>query len=444
MLDIRFVLYLIIFFLPYTNSLVLNIGFPLKIYEFLSIFLFSLLLLNLLMGKSVAVKICKYEKQIYLALLVFFIWYCLAGIAGIYNLNHTSTPIWAVGRYAPTISVITKLFYFLFNIILFSLVIAYINNKDLLLKAVHIWIISSFVVSIYTVYLFIGSIFNTHLFLLPGTQDMQYIVISGMGTFVRNSTFKEGNIFGGYMTSSLLITLPFLFIREKNINPFSSKIVSLVFFFQLFALFISYSTINILVFIISGLFFFKITYFEKPRIPKKPFYAIVLFGIVIVVFLFSQSGKLLFYQKLFGTDPFWSYSRKDRINMNLIALKMACDNPVFGVGPTNYGFYYNDYSIPSMRDTSIKRIAGNIYAEILCESGIIGLVSYVLLMFLIMKIFIVKKKYIQKNYMPVANALFCGFIGMLTVFLAFPTFTLTFHWVLMGLLISSIKALQIQ
>jgi O-antigen ligase len=297
-------------------------------------------------------------------------------------------------------------------------------------------------VSIYTVYLFIGSILKTHLFLLPGTQNIQYVAISGLGTFIRNSTFKEGNIFGGYMVSSLLITLPFLFIKEKEINLFSRKIIYVIFFFQSCALFISYSTVNILAFIITYLLFFKITYIKKLRVAKKPFYAIVFFCIAIIAFLFTPGGKSLFYEKLIGTDNLWSYSRKDRTNMALTALKIANDNPIFGVGPTNYGFYYNDYSLSSMRDVSNKRIAGNIYTEILCESGLPGLICYILFLFSIIRLFITKKKHIPENYVPVVNSFFCGFVGMLIAFIAFSTFTLTFHWVLMGLLLSSITVLQ--
>jgi hypothetical protein len=57
MLNVRFLIYLIVFFLPYTNSLVLNIGFPLRIYELLIVFLLSSLLLNVLMGKKNVLEI---------------------------------------------------------------------------------------------------------------------------------------------------------------------------------------------------------------------------------------------------------------------------------------------------------------------------------------------------------------------------------------------------
>jgi hypothetical protein len=444
-LSAGFIICLMIFFLPYTNSLVLDIGFPFKIYELLGSCLFLLLFLRFLTKGKCVINIHKKEKQIYLFLFVFFIWYCVTGIIGIYTLEYTAsatTSAWAVGRYAPGISAATKLFYFLFNIILFFLVATYINNKETFLKVLRIWIISSFIVSLYTVYLFIGSIFKTHLFLLPGTQDIQYIVVAGLGTFIRNSTFKEGNIFGGYMVSSLLITLPLLFIKEREVNPFPSKVVYVIFFFQLCALLISYSTVNILVFIITYFIFFKITHLKKIRVPKKPFYAVLFLGITVIAFLFSPSGKSLFYQKLFGTDKFWSYSRIDRTNMALTAMRMTYDYPILGVGPTNYGFYYNDYTDPALTDTSIKRIAGNIYAEILCESGLPGLICYILFLFSIIRLFIAEKKHIPENYAPVANSFFCGFAGMLITFLAFPTFTLTFHWVLMGLLISSTKVLQ--
>jgi O-antigen ligase len=433
---------LIIFFLPFTNSLVYNIGFPLKIYELLGIGLISLLFMKFSAGSKVTIKLYKKEKQVYWFLLMFFVWYSFAGAVGTYNLEYTNVPLWAVGRHTPIVCVATKLFYFLFNIILFFLVSTYLDSKDIFFKVIRVWIISSFVVSVYTVYIFIASISKVPLLLLPGTQNLQYIVVSGVGTFIRNSTFREGNIFGSYMVSSLLITLPFLFIFKKEVQLFSRKVLYLIIFFQLFALFISYSTVNILAFILAYLLFIKITYIKGFVVHRKVFYLTVLLCVAIVGFLFTPSGKLLFYEKLVGTDELWSYSRKDRANMTLTALKITKDSPIFGVGPSNYGFYYNDYSKASMRDTTIKRIAGNIYAEILCESGVVGLMSYLLFVLSIIKLFVTEKSKLQNNYAPMVNAIFCCFIGMLFTFLAFPTFTLTFHWVLMGLLISSIRVFQ--
>lgn len=443
MFSIGIFISLIVFFLPYTECLVLDLGFPFKIYELLGIILFFLILLSILKGKSFVVRITKYEKLIYFSVFTFFFLYCVSVIIGKYNLKLTDLPLWAVGRYAPGASGITRVLYLVFNISLFILFNNYIRNKVIHLRLLKIWIISSFFVSLYAIYLFLFSLYNKPL-LLPGLQGSQYIGVPGLGSFIRNATFKEGNIFGSYMLVSLLITLPFIFIKNREFKLFPTKRVLLIFLLQMTALFISYSAINIVAFVITLFFFFAITRFKSNKVYVKNPFLKVSFVLAILIFLFLEFGAhKLFYQKIFGNDSFWSYSRKDRLNMVITAVKMANKNLIFGVGPGNYGYYYNEFTDVHFRDTTNKRIAGNIYAEILCENGILGFLSYSFFIILMIRIFFVRKKNIMECCLPVVNGLFCGLIGILLAYIAFPTFTLTFHWVLMALLLSSIRVLQI-
>lgn len=441
MINIGIFISLIVFFLPYAECFVLNIGYPFKIYELLGIILFFLLVLGILIGEQITIKITKYEKKIYLVLLVFSISYCISVVMGLYNL--ANLPEWAVGRYEPVASGATRILYLIFNILFFILFSQYIRNKTVLLRMIKIWIISSFIVSLYAMYLFLASLFKKPVFLLPGIQGIQYISINGLGYFIRNVTFKEGNIFGGYMLASLLITLPFIFIKDREVNPFSTKLIYVIFFFQLIALLISYSAINIITFTVIALIFFIITSFKKIGSSLRRKQIKLLSILLIITLLFVKFGlHNTLYEKLFGNDRVWSYSRKDRINMAVTGLKMTNKNLIFGVGPGNYGYYYNEFSADSFKDEKNKRIVGNIYIEMLCETGVLGLVIYLLFILLMIRVCFIKTKTIMGCYQPVVNGLFCAFIGMLLAYNAFPTFTLTFHWVLMGILLSSLRVLQ--
>ena len=444
MLNIVFFISLIVFFLPYTDSLVLNIGFPFKIYEVLSIILVITIFMNLLLNKKFSIKIDKQEKVVYRWLLLFWVWYCISGAFSFFILDGITIPMWATGRHALFISVITKLMYLFFNIVLFYIVINYISKKKLLIKIMRVWIISSFLISIYAVYLLLCSLVDIKPFLLLGTQSLQYGELPGIGALIiRNVTFKEGNFFGGYIVTSITMTLPFLFIKDRSINPFSSNFINFVFLLQLCALIISSSTVAVITFFIILAIFFKITFVHKLKVKKRALSAMCFAGFIAITFLFSFPGKILVFEKLLGADIHWSFSRKDRIESTITALNMAYRNPVFGVGPTNYGFFYDRYKPSNMfSGMSAKRIANNIYAEIAAESGIIGLFLFMLFLYRIRLLYIKKKKNIDNRFMPVVNGLYCGFIGMVITFFAFPTFTLTFHWVLMGLFIASIKTFQ--
>jgi len=443
MTSIEFIISLIVFFLPYTDSLVFHVGFPLKVYEILSIPLFFFVCLRFYRIKKFDINISILEKNIYLILLIFFVWYALTGIMGVWHLKKMVLPTWAIGRFAPTSSVFFKILYFMLNLFIFFSVTSCIRSKDSFLRIVRVWIFSSFTISLYAIYLFFGSLYRWHLFFLPGTKEMQYLQVSWLGTFIRNATFKEGNIFGGYMLASLAMILPLFFVEDHERKPFSLFFVYFIFFIHIFALFISYSTIAILALFFIFMLFFIATHKQNFRIYSKKFYTKMLSLLAIILLVFFIFGdQHLIYQKLVGKDPFWSFSRKDRTNMALTAVRIADKNLLFGIGATNYGFYYNDFSEFGMKDSINKRIPGNIYVEILCESGIVGLSLFLCSIISIIMFFLIKKVGLDENLRHIPNGLFCGFLGMLFIFLAFPTFTLTFYWVLLGFLISSLKVLS--
>lgn len=441
---IVFFVILIVFFLPYTNSLILNIGFPLKVYEILGILLITVIFLNLIINQKSSLRINSQEKKLYKWLMLFFVWYCFSGMFSFFILNEITFPQWATGRHAPFISVVTKLVYLFLNISLFFVVVCFISRKTLLIKIIRIWIISSLLVSIYALYLFIFSLLNIKPIFIPGTElPMQYAILPSIGTFIRNATFKEGNFFGGYIVVSIMMTLPFLFVKHKSINHLSKKFLSFAFILQICGLLISLSTINFISFIISISIFFKMTYLQGLKIKKKFFFPVCFIMFLILIFVFSPLSRLVIFERIFGNDPYWSYSKKDRFESIRTAFNMFYHNPIFGVGPTNYGFFYDLYKPSQLFDGSKgKRIVNNIYAEILCESGAPGLLLFLLFILLVIKLYFARKNLIESNFTPITNALFCAFISMLIAFLAYPTFTLTYHWILMGLLISSTKVVE--
>jgi len=433
-------MFLIILTLPFTNTLVINIGFPLKIYEIVGILLCFMALISVIMRKKfILLRSEGYSIYMY-PLIAFIAWYAFSGIVGIYRASDIVMPIWALGRNTLTNAVLMKLLYVLLNCFLFGFFIANIRSKERLIRVIRWWISASVIVSLYAIYLFITSAMHSNPWLLPGTLSVQYGFLPGIGEFIRCATFKEGNFYGGYMNASLMMILPFLFTNTIPSLFQYKKLKWYYFIIMVSGLLISASTINIVVFVVLMCAYLWSIRVRKHSIKIKLmflFIGILLFGII---FISTPAGKTMVINKIFSNDVQMSMSKRDRLGCIVTATKMALVYPVIGVGPTNFGLYYDRFKLDGMvAGTGEKRIANNIYAEILCETGFTGLALFLAYLFSIRYLYKKQSKIIDHKLMPLVKGLYFAFISMLIVFMAFPTFTLTFHWILIGLLIASIN-----
>lgn len=125
-----------------------------------------------------------------------------------------------------------------------------------------------------------------------------------------------------------------------------------------------------------------------------------------------------------------SFSRYDRLASVMSGINMFLAHPIFGVGIQGYAFalpQFVDSFIESFFDWNSRRIANNIYVELLAEQGIIGLLAMLLVMFRICKpIF---RRYRQHSILAM------GTISIFLGWLAFPTYTISFHWIGLALLV---------
>jgi O-antigen ligase len=77
-------------------------------------------------------------------------------------------------------------------------------------------------------------------------------------------------------------------------------------------------------------------------------------------------------------------STKGRMSEAIVAIQMFRDNPVFGIGYSQYESNYQDYSARlGLDDRTEERQAHNLYLEILAETGVIGMAAFILMIFVI-------------------------------------------------------------
>lgn len=142
---------------------------------------------------------------------------------------------------------------------------------------------------------------------------------------------------------------------------------------------------------------------------------------------------------VFGTEIFskltdqdinsLSFSRYDRIASVASGINMFTANPVFGVGIQGYAFAlprFADSFIESFFDWNSRRIANNIYIELLAEQGLIGLAAMSLVL---LRIATPTFRQLRKN------AILCaGILSVLLGWLAFPSYTISFQWIGLALM----------
>ncbi len=75
-------------------------------------------------------------------------------------------------------------------------------------------------------------------------------------------------------------------------------------------------------------------------------------------------------------------SVRGRLSENLVALGMFVDHPVVGVGLGNYPARYQEYSRGIGLDPRVRRQPHNLYLEVLSETGLVGFVTFGLLLWI--------------------------------------------------------------
>ena len=153
--------------------------------------------------------------------------------------------------------------------------------------------------------------------------------------------------------------------------------------------------------------------------------AMYLVGTGLFRTLIVDKFSLLFFG---GVTDVTNVSLVQRLNESYHAWLMFLDHP-YGVGMGNYGYFFGRY--PDLYTwmvsdfASFKRIANNVYVEVLAEHGLVLAGLFLSLL-------------VRQGQRLAANREFLlafGYVLTCGYFLAFPTFRLALIWVFWGLLV---------
>lgn len=408
--EIRSLLYVVFFFfMPFTQALTFNVGFPLKFSELAILLLGSF---YLLFDRKVPLP-----RSFAIALSAFFFIVTVSFIINLFWLYPYPLKSYE-SRFGYAGDSISRYFYFI--IALLSLIVSvdiFLNDTT---RFVKLWLYGAVLAAAYACYLTIFSFLRWPVYLLPGMKNPPQMI---SGYIIRCGTFAEGNYMGLFLFLSGVMSF---YIRKFKTGIF------------LFAsVFTSFATLSIL-----SVFLFLILYLKRFIFRKKFVPYFILGGLLLIPALHFFTATKFYneyiYKKIFGSPTHVSgeasLSKVDRILTGKVAYRTAIHNPVLGVGLSNFGRHYDRYYTRdnlSLRDyktfqrKNYKIVPNNIYLEVWSECG-----TMALLLFLAILILLLYYSYFDK-------ALFYGMICLLLCFIAYPSFIMIYLWAFLALPIAN-------
>lgn len=197
-------------------------------------------------------------------------------------------------------------------------------------------------------------------------------------------TFSHPNVFGAFMVFSCLLSY-YLFLVSHETRK--RVIVSFAIIFQILAVFLSFSRVAILAWILGTLIWFGYLFVMKLK-TNNDFYKKVwekIRPLGIIVFASAIVSVILFYPQYLERSGAVSYGTSnreavsDRVLYQKISLEMIKKHPIAGVGFLNFVNTMENYSPTGLKDFQ-RQPVHNIYLLIAAELGLPGI--FVFLSFL--------------------------------------------------------------
>lgn len=387
--------------LPFMQSLTVQAGFPVKIYEVMLLSATAVLPFfgHLIFPRS-AIPMARITA----------IWMLLTSLLLIVNIAMPPISMSELGiesRFGAAGDGITKLVYLWLNLLGFLLFARLArHNEELFVKA---WLFGAMMAASYEFYLIAANLAGiVEPPMLPNSKGVTFGI--GSHLFQRAATFTEGNYAGLYFVLSLIIALHAKYRRLSVVMTIAAIT--------------SFSTTAFIVLCGLGAYFAWRQMWRMRPITRFFLAPVLILCIGVMgagvaataVFQATVTNKLTA-----GSETGEALSRVERLRAAEGAWQMFLDNPVTGVGTAQFGYNIQYYQ-PSR--VLHKQIANVVYLELLAENGIIVFLIFLGSMWVMFK----------RTWMPGERFLRIGLIGLVFCFLAAPTISIMFLWGFFGLI----------
>ena len=416
---VSLILYLLAFFIPYSESLKLEVG-PAEVSVPYILASAGLVLLIVALAAHV-----RRGLQCNLPMLAFFLVYI--GVSALHLLaRQLNGAVW--GDYEARL--IEQNGRFVLSLVIALYVMNAAAERRHVDRVLQIVAVTAAVVSAYGIYQVLGTFLGIYRPLLPHTAS--YGVAPGQtGASRAVATMKEPSYFAGFLVFSIIVTICCLLSSRNHLWRRRALFLSLV--VQATAMLLTTSTGGF-VGLVVGLAVFLMLVESRAR-RRAAFYlgaaaACCAPAVVWLAMTFSGFRWQLILNVL---QKAGSISAQERGDFLKSALAMFGDYPLLGVGAGNYGNYLPTYTIAFGARRHF--IPNNVYAEILCEAGAFAFIAFV-----VMVSAILVRAYRGWRGSPGGDltgaALLSALAGMMVQFVAYPTFKMEFTWLLFGLSIA--------
>ena len=380
----------------------------------ISFFDFIIILIILFQGsKHLKIFPSPFYKYIIVVLFIFLIIKYIRENRNIKNvLNRKFLLILAfIYLYSIIVSYDSRLFvpmlFYIIEIVSFKLYIGLFNSKEELFnRLLKIILISSIIISTIGFVQIIGYKFSINFL-----YDFQWLgIIPNYYGYL-----TEGRFYSIYDEPAHLCTIlgSGIFASYLYSKKYNEKYLIVLIFILLFAFFtgsvVTYS--SLLVFLVYILFYNKCTNKSKLRKMSTSKFIVIFVSLICIALLVAFKSPLITngynkIQNFFSNNSNSVYEQNETtfaLKSNyLIAKNKMEDGYIFGTGIFTHEFYYYKY-IDVIYESHYQKYlnysdAASIFIRLLSEFGILGILSYILIIFYIIKCY-KKKDYINMFYM---------------------------------------------
>lgn len=325
------------------------------------------------------------------------------------------------------------LFFLAFMFVVPFTTIAIVNSKEKLKKVIEVLVFTAIVFAVLGLLQFSGDMIG-----LPRSVTMlspRYIK-EVMGVTRIQSTFIEPLYFANYLLVPTMISL-FYVLKRIDKKGLKKNLSFLLVFIITIILTFSKGAIASLGFLLVCTLIFQIRQvFNKKNLPYL--LVIVLFFISLFYSIFMALSSKPDIEKTYtnAVNVMMGGSITERQEAYGMAMDAFEQNKIVGIGVGNFGPYFSGY--PTSAPDFGWPIANNQYLEILSETGILGLISF--LLFLLSVFYFSIKAYLKTNDLFIKTVLIASsfaLLGILVQYLTFSTLYIMHIWVLFGIIFAA-------
>lgn len=324
--------------------------------------------------------------------------------------------------------------FILFTIMLAIMTINMITDKERLEKIIKVLLWSSILVGLFGLFQFAGDIIG-----LPQSITLLKTgYTSAVFGFPRIQAFSEEPLyFANYLMIPISLALSYYFSKSKILKRYL-LIIMLTLLLINFVLTVSRGGyLGLIVVLALFLFFYWRQIFSWRNLAIIVVGAIVIWG---VYFALSRGQPKSFYYfvrqaTLKDTNPaLASESVLGRLDTYTQALAAYSRHHNLGIGLGNFGPFFTHS--PFVKPITGWPVVNNEYLEILAETGLIGFITFMLLLSVIIWRSLLAIKKAQEPFLKATMfGLFAAFLGILTQYNFFSTLYIIHIWILIGLMI---------